>query len=312
MSAPLAIAATGGGIGLLVTALLLGFRHGIDWDHIAALTDITSSQEEPRRSMWFATLYALGHALVVFLLGFAAIVFAQRLPDGVDAIMERWVGATLVILGCYVFYAVARHGRDFRMRSRWMLMFSGVRRGVHWLRRRDGATSDLVEIEHDHAHPLTDPHELPHEHVHGRTREEAVVRAGQGSGNAARTDHRHRHRHVVPLPDDPFASYAPRTAFGIGMIHGVGAETPTQVLIFVTAAGAGGKATGFLLLVAFLVGLLSSNSAVAFAGVFGLLGAARNFRVYVAISCITALFSLVIGTVFLFGSAALLPTMLGG
>jgi hypothetical protein len=64
--------------------------------------------------------------------------------------------------------------------------------------------------------------------------------------------------------------------------------------------------------VAFLVGLLSSNSAVAFAGVFGLLGATRNFRVYVAISCITALFSLVIGTVFLSGSAALLPAMLGG
>jgi hypothetical protein len=34
--------------------------------------------------------------------------------------------------------------------------------------------------------------------------------------------------------------------------------------------------------------------------------------VYAAVSCITALFSLVIGTVFLFGSAALLPAMLGG
>src|SRR6266480_2423376 len=252
-------------VGLVLTAFGFGFRHGIDWDHIAALTDITSSQEEPRRSMWFATLYALGHALVVFLLGFAAIVLAQRLPDGVDAIMERWVGATLVILGCYVFYALARHSRDFRMRSRWMLMLSGVRRGVYWLRRREGATSDLVEIEHDHVHPLTDPHDLAHEHVHGRTREDADVLVGAVSGNTALPDHRHRHRHVVPLPDDPFASYAPRTAFGIGMIHGVGAETPTQVLIFVTAAGAGGKATGFLLLVAFLVGLLSSNSVVAFA-----------------------------------------------
>ena len=96
------------------------------------------------------------------------------------------------------------------------------------------------------------------------------------------------------------------------MIHGIGAETPTQVLIFVTAAGAGGKATGFLLLVAFLVGLLSSNSAVACAGTFGFLGATRNFTLYVAVSCITALFSLVIGTIFLFGSAALLPAMLGG
>jgi len=42
VSAPLAVAA-GGGVGLLVTALLLGFRHGIDWDHIAAITDITST-----------------------------------------------------------------------------------------------------------------------------------------------------------------------------------------------------------------------------------------------------------------------------
>ena len=30
-------------IGILVTGLLLGIRHGIDWDHIAAITDITST-----------------------------------------------------------------------------------------------------------------------------------------------------------------------------------------------------------------------------------------------------------------------------
>ena len=135
---------------------------------------------------------------------------------------------------------------------------------------------------------------------------------GTASGNVALTHHRHRHRHVVPMPDDPFANYVPRTAFGIGMLHGIGAETPTQVVIFVTAAGVGGKASGVLLLAAFLVGLLSSNSVVALAGTFGFLGAARNFKLYVAVSCITALFSLVVGTVFLFGSAALLPAMLGG
>src|SRR5215218_1862554 len=30
-------------LGLLLTAFLLGLRHGIDWDHIAAITDITST-----------------------------------------------------------------------------------------------------------------------------------------------------------------------------------------------------------------------------------------------------------------------------
>ena len=36
-------------------------------------------------------------------------------------------------------------------------------------------------------------------------------------------------------------NYGRRTAFGVGMIHGVGAETPTQVLIFLAAAGASGR-----------------------------------------------------------------------
>src|SRR2546425_8679159 len=33
----------GGSFGLIGAALALGFRHGIDWDHIAAITDITST-----------------------------------------------------------------------------------------------------------------------------------------------------------------------------------------------------------------------------------------------------------------------------
>src|SRR3990172_12153578 len=33
----------GGSIGVLGGALALGLRHGIDWDHIAAITDITST-----------------------------------------------------------------------------------------------------------------------------------------------------------------------------------------------------------------------------------------------------------------------------
>src|SRR5690349_22764239 len=33
----------GGVFALLATALVLGFRHGIDWDHLAAITDITST-----------------------------------------------------------------------------------------------------------------------------------------------------------------------------------------------------------------------------------------------------------------------------
>ena len=34
------------GIALLGTGLGLGLRHGIDWDHIAAISDVTSSHKK--------------------------------------------------------------------------------------------------------------------------------------------------------------------------------------------------------------------------------------------------------------------------
>jgi high-affinity nickel-transport protein len=294
-------------IGLVLTALGFGFRHGIDWDHIAALTDITGAQDTPRRSMRFATLYALGHGLVVLALGAGAILFAEELPASVDSVMERVVGATLIVLGLYVGVALIRRGRDFRMRSRWMLIFSGVRRAVRWA----GGERQRVVIEvlhdHDHDHHHTHAADAAHREAHAR-----VLVSTTGDGSERGHGHRHPHRHVGELPDDPFMTYGSRSAFGVGMIHGVGAETPTQVLIFLAAAGAGGKLVGLMLLGCFLIGLLTSNTLIALAGTFGFLGATRNFRLYVGVSVATAVFSLAIGSLFLFGQGTMLPAFFGG
>jgi len=288
-------------VGLLATAYGFGFRHGIDWDHIAAITDITTSQDEGRRSLFFATLYALGHGLVVFVLGVAAIVAGERLPSGIDAAMTRVVGATLLALGGFVFWSLIRHGRDFRMRSRWMLLFGAVRKA--WRRL-------TVVIDHDHPHS-------EHHHAAGPDAEgDGPGRGGRlADGSAAvavATTHKHAHRHLGTLPDDPFMAYGRATAFGVGMLHGIGAETPTQLLLFVAAAGVGGRSGGVIMLVAFLAGLLTSNSLIAMASTFGFLRATRNFTVYAAVAVLTGTFSLVIGTVFLFGHSTALPAIFGG
>src|SRR5919198_6027535 len=96
---------TGLTIALLVSAFAFGFRHGIDWDHIAAITDITSSQKSVRVGLRYATLYAAGHGAVVFVIGVLAIVAGEKLPASVDEVMGRVVGATLVLLAVYVAYA---------------------------------------------------------------------------------------------------------------------------------------------------------------------------------------------------------------
>jgi hypothetical protein len=304
-------------VGLVLTAVGLGFRHGIDWDHLAALTDITGSEERGRRSMLLATMYAFGHALMVFVLGVVAIVASTEVPHWLDDAMGRVVGITLLALGIFVIVNLARRGRDFRMRSRWMLVFAGARRAARWAATYRARPRDVVVITHEHDHDDDHGHDhgghdhgYDHDgHDHGNARTE--VATGAAVVVVAPSRHRHLHRHVGTVPDDPFASYGRGTAFGVGVLHGIGAETPTQVVLFLAAARAGGAAIGVILLLCFIAGLVASNTVVAMTASVGLVGAGRNFPVYATVSVVAAGFSLVVGTLFLFGQAALLPPIVG-
>jgi High-affinity nickel-transport protein len=288
-----AVAEKGLRFGLVLTAFGFGFRHGIDWDHIAAITDITGSQDDRRASILDGTLYALGHAFVVLVLGVLAIIAGERLPGSVDEVMARIVGVTLIILGVYVFWSLIRHGRDFRLRSRWMLVFAGVRKGVRWAKARVGARTS----NGNGGAVMVDPIAT------------TVPAAAWHHGHHGRPGH---HHHSQPEADDAFMNYNRLTALGVGMIHGIGAETATQVLVFLTAAGAGGAAAGIIVLIAFIVGLVASNSFITLGSTFGFLRASQNFTVYVTVAVITGLFSLVIGSIFLAGKSSFLPALFGG
>jgi cytochrome c biogenesis protein CcdA len=128
-------------------------------------------------------------------------------------------------------------------------------------------------------------------------------------GHHGRPGH-HHHKH--PELDDPFVDYQRGTAFLVGMLHGIGAETPTQILIFTAAAGAGGEAAGVATLVAFLVGLMSSNSLITVGSAFGFLQASKNFTLYATVAVITGVFSLVLGVLFLLGKESVLPAFFAG
>ena len=265
-------------VSILGTGLLLGLRHGIDWDHIAAITDIASTtttvevaetEQQPTaathrptfghleiRAMWLSLLYALGHATVVFLLGVAALSFAAILPDWIDPIMERVVGITLVVLGLWVFYSLVQYLRgeqDFRLQSRWMVVFAGIR------------------------------------HAFGALR--------------ART---HGHEHAKSFHVD---QYGPRTAYGVGLIHGIGAETGSQALIIASVGGAASQGLGIGMLLAFVVGLVISNSIVAALASTGFITSTRARPVYVALGVMTGVFSLIIGIYFVLGIGSELPDL---
>ena len=205
--------------------------------------------------------------------------------------MERLVGVTLVALGVWVIVSTVRNGQSTRMPSRGaLLLVSGFRR----LRRR---RTHPVVIEHEHEHPVGEhhDHELTPESVGGAQRTTVM------------TKHRHRHRHVGSLPDDPLPTYGGGAAVGVGMIHGIGFETPTQALVFVTAAGAGSRVAGLLVLACFLAGLLAANTVVAIASTLGFTGAGSRARLYTVASLVAAVASLALGLLYVFGAGDIMP-----
>lgn len=237
------------GPGGIVTAFAFGFRHGVDWDHLAALADITNAERHRRRAMQLSACYVLGHAVVILALGAAAILFARHLPSGIDGVMEKVVGVTLVVLGAVLLQSVVRRRNDGRPMSKWMAL-------------RDAA-------------------------------------------------HRTMHRHAEPSATTGVL-YTPPAAVGIGMMHGIGAETPTQVLLFAGVAASGGSTTSLVLLVSFVVGLVVANTLIAAGGTFGFARLGDRPRLAFGLSLCTSAFSICIGALLLAGHGSLLPPILGG
>jgi hypothetical protein len=193
---------------------------------------------------------------VVAALGILALLFGALLPDWIDPIMGRVVGVTLIVLGVWVFYSVYayfRHGTEFRLRSRWMIVFGSVRYAWRWF----GAK------------------------LHG-------------------------HDHVEQVE---MSAYGPRTAFGVGMIHGVGAETGSQVLIIAAVGGAASVGLGIPMMAAFIVGLLISNSVIVFLSATGFVASQLRSRIYLVVGVLAGVFSLVVGILFLLEAESALPDL---
>jgi high-affinity nickel-transport protein len=212
--------------------------------------------------MRLGLLYAVGHALTVAVLGVGVIVLHLSLPQHLDVVGERLVGATLIVLAAYVLFTLWRTRADLKhgihqhkhlSRSRIALLVSGARY-LGWRVRR-----------------LANP--------------------------------------KLPKPDAFAFRYDRSSVLSVGMIHGLGAETPSQLLLFLLAANLGGTSRGLFGLLSFIAGLLVMNTIMtaSASGIFA--GSKARPGVQIVITSLTALYSFVIGTIFLFGFSDRLPAL---
>jgi hypothetical protein len=94
----------------LLTALVAGFRHALEADHMAAVTTFVARRPRPLEALGFGVRWGIGHSLAILIVGGLLIASGVRVPEALEATLEFGVGAMLVGLGAWVLRGVLARG----------------------------------------------------------------------------------------------------------------------------------------------------------------------------------------------------------
>jgi high-affinity nickel permease len=123
---------------LLGVGFLLGLRHALDADHLAAVSTVLAERPSFRASGAVGLWWGIGHTLTLLIVGAIVMVWQLRIPESLAVTAECGIGLLLIVLGgtlaCKLY------------RERWHL---------HQHEHHDGA-------RHVHLHS----HQLGHDHGH--------------------------------------------------------------------------------------------------------------------------------------------------
>lgn len=319
----------GGTIGVMGAAVALGIRHGIDWDHIAAITDITSTaaSAETREDAWLVREPALmltdesHHGFAAAVVGPGSVAASAVHAPHAHSLAEvghrhngRLGPSQLPAIGDFVrrqrpalllgtMYALG-HGSIVIVLGLLALLARQLL--PDWIdpimERIVGVT--LIVLA---AYLFFSIAQFFRGGTEFRLRSRwmlvfAGVRNGYGLVRAKMLGRPHEHVHEAQ-------QYGVKTAYAVGLIHGIGAETGTQVLVIATAVGAGSRAMGVAALAAFVGGLLISNSVITVVSTAGFVSTQRRQGIYVAAGLVAAIFSLFVGVFFVTMNGSWLPDL---
>jgi hypothetical protein len=94
---------------LLALGFLLGLRHAMEADHLAAISTIVTERRSLLSSSLVGAFWGLGHTLALLMAGVGVLVLRYQLTDRMAHVFELCVGIMLVLLGTNVLRTLGRH-----------------------------------------------------------------------------------------------------------------------------------------------------------------------------------------------------------
>lgn len=134
-------------ISIMLLGLLLGMKHAIEADHVAALATLATRAQSVGRTVKLGAGWGLGHTLTLLLFGGLVLALDMVMPERLAQGLEFAVGIMLLLLGLDVLRRVARERVHFHIHRH---AESVVHLHAH---SHVGDTAPHNPEHHDHGHP---------------------------------------------------------------------------------------------------------------------------------------------------------------
>jgi hypothetical protein len=95
---------------LLALGFVLGLRHAMEADHLAAISTIVTKRNSLLSTSLIGAFWGLGHTLALLIAGVGVLLLRYQLTDRMAHVAELGVGIMLVLLGADVLRTLVRGG----------------------------------------------------------------------------------------------------------------------------------------------------------------------------------------------------------
>ena len=137
--------------GIWGLGLLIGMQHALEADHVAAVSSLVSRDNAALRVVSQGVAWALGHAMILILVGGGLLIFGAAIADAAALWLEATVGAMLIVLGGHVLLRLRRERVHFHRHGH----ADGM---VHWHPHSHlGQAHPHQRSGHDHSHASQRP-----------------------------------------------------------------------------------------------------------------------------------------------------------
>ena len=132
---------------VLFLGFLIGLRHALEADHVAAVASLASAERSVGRIVAHGVVWGAGHAATLLAVGGSVVLLGVSMPERLAVWLEFAVGVMLVGLGAWVLIRLARDRIHFHTHRH-----TGGVMHIH-VHSHAGEESPHATTRHHHDHP---------------------------------------------------------------------------------------------------------------------------------------------------------------